>query len=50
MVAYTKSQQRKKEESKMLRGKGDKTKFSGFGFERGKVVGFRKGRRAQDVP
>ena len=50
-VAYTKPQQRrKKEESEMLRGDGDKTKFIDLRFERWQVVGFRKGRRRQDAP
>ena len=50
MVAYTKPQQWKKEESERLRGEGDKIKFIDFGFERWQVVGFRKTRRRQDVP
>ena len=47
MVAYTKPQQWKNEESERLRGEGDKMKFIYLGFERGQVVGFRKGRRRQ---
>ena len=39
MVAYTKPQQRKKEESERLRGKGDQIKFIGLTFERWQVVG-----------
>ena len=34
MVAYTKPQQRKKEESERLRGERDKIKFIDLGFER----------------
>ena len=50
MVAYTKPQQRKKEESERLRGERDKIKFIDLRFERGQAVGFRKARRRQDVP
>ena len=49
MVAYTKPQQRKKEESERLRGEGDQIKFIDLRFERWQVVRFRKARR-QDVP
>ena len=50
MVAYTKPQQRKKEESERLRGEeGDQIKFIDLRFERWQVVGFRKGRRRQYV-
>ena len=49
-MAYTKSQQRKKEESEQLRGEGDKVKFFDLRFERGQVVGLRKARRKQNVP
>ena len=49
MVAYTKPQQRKKEESKRLRGGKDQIKFINIRFERWQVVRFRKARR-QDVP
>ena len=45
MVAYTKPQQRKKEESEQLRGKRDDIKFIEFRFERWQVVRFRKARR-----
>ena len=38
MVAYTKPQQRKKEESKRLRGERDQIKFIDFIFERWQVV------------
>ena len=50
MVTYTEPQQRKKEESKKLRGEKDKTKFIDLRFERWQVVGLRKARRRQDVP
>ena len=49
MVAYIKSQQRKKEESKRLRGERDKIKFIYLRFEIWQVVRFRKARRRQDV-
>ena len=45
MVAYTKPQQRKKDESKRLRKEGDKVKFIDLGFERWQVERFRKARR-----
>ena len=47
MVAYTKPQQRKKEESKWLRGERDQIKFIGLRFEKRQVVRFRKVRRRQ---
>ena len=50
MVAYTKPQQRKKEESEKLRGEGDQIKSIDLRFERLQVVRFRKARRRQDVP
>ena len=50
MVAYTKLQQMKKEESGRLRGERDKIKFIYLRFERWQVVGLRKARRRQDVP
>ena len=50
MVVYTKPQQRKKEESKRLRGERDQIKFIDLGFERWQVVRFRKARKKQDVP
>ena len=34
MVAYTKPQQRKKEESEMVSGERDRIKFIDLGFER----------------
>ena len=49
MVAYTKTQQRKKEESERLRER-DQIKFIDPRFERWQVVRFRKARRRQDVP
>ena len=39
MVAYTKPLQRKKEESKKLRGERDQIKFIGLRLERWQVVG-----------
>ena len=50
MVAYTKPQQRKEEESERLRGERDKIKFIDLRFERWQFVRFRKARRSQDVP
>ena len=50
MVAYRKPQQRNKEETKQLRGEGDKIKFIDHRFERWQIVGLRKARRRQDVP
>ena len=47
MVAYTKPQQRKKEESKKLRGQRDQIKFIDLRFERWQVAGLRKARRKQ---
>ena len=49
MVAYTKPQQRKKEESERLRGERDQIKFIDLRFERRYVVRFKKARRRQDV-
>ena len=49
MVAYTKSQQWKKEESERLRGVIDQIKFIDLKFESWQIAGFRKGRRRQDV-
>ena len=40
MVAYTKPQHRRKEESERLRGERDQIKIIDLGFERWKVVGF----------
>ena len=39
MVAYSKSQQRKKKENERLRGERDQIKFIGIRFQRGQVVG-----------
>ena len=50
MVAYTKPQQRKKEESEMLRGERDQIKSVDLGFERWQVVRFREARERQEVP
>ena len=50
MVAYTKPQERKQEESERLRGEEDQIKFIDLIFERWQVVGFTKARRRQDVP
>ena len=50
MVAYTKLQQRKIEESKRLRGERDQIKFIDLGFERWQVVRFRKARGRQGIP
>ena len=50
MVAYTKPQHRKREESKQLRGERDQIKFIDLRFERWQVVGLRKARRRQDIP
>ena len=49
MVAYTKPQQRKKEESERLRTEGDQIEFTDLRFERWQAVRFRKARR-QGVP
>ena len=45
VVAYTKPQQRKKEESEKLRGVRDKIKSIDLRFERWQVVRFRKAGR-----
>ena len=50
MVAYTKRQHRRKEESEQLRGERYKIKFIDLRFKRWQVVGLRKARRRQDVP
>ena len=49
-MANTKPQQRKKEESKYLRGERDQIKFIDFGFEKWQVVRFRKATRRQELP
>ena len=48
MVAYTKPQHRKKEESERIRGEKDQIKFIDLRVERWKVVAFWKARRRQD--
>ena len=48
MVAYTKPQHRRKEESEQLRGQRDKIKFIDLRFERWQVVRFRKARGRQE--
>ena len=50
MVAYTKPQQRKKEESERLRGERDQIKFIHLRYERWQATRLRKGRRRQEVP
>ena len=50
MVAYTKPQQWRKEDSARLRGEGDQIKFIYLRFERWQVVRFRKGERRHKVP
>ena len=47
-VAYTKPQQRKKEESERLTGQRDQIKFIDLRFERWQVVGFRKAGRMKE--
>ena len=47
MVAYAKTQKRKKEEGERLRGERDQVKFIDLRFERWQVVRFRKARRRQ---
>ena len=42
MVAYSKRQHRKKEESQQLRGERDQIKFIDLRFERWQVAGLRK--------
>ena len=49
MVAYTKPQQRKKDESEQLRGERDQIKFNDLRFERWQVVGFRKASSNESV-
>ena len=49
-MPYEKPQPKHKEESEQLRGERDLIKFIDFRFERWQAVGFRKGRRRQDVP
>ena len=40
MVAYTKPQQRKKEESEQLRGERDQIKLNDLRFERWQIISF----------
>ena len=49
-MAYTKPQQRKKEESEELKGERDQIEFVFLRFERWQVVGFGNAQRRQDVP
>ena len=49
MEAYTKLQQRNKEEIGRLRGARDQVKFIDLRFEGRQFVRFRKARRRQDV-
>ena len=49
MLAYTKPQQRKRQEIEGLRREGDEIKFIDLRFERWQVARFRKARR-EDVP
>ena len=49
-MAYTKPQQRKKEERERLRGERDKIKFNDLRFEGRQAVTFRKARSRQEVP
>ena len=50
MVADTKPQQKKKEDSERLRGERDQIKFIDLRFERWQIVRLRKARRRQEVP
>ena len=50
MMAYTKPQKRKKEESERLRIEGYKIKFIDLRFERWQVVRISKARGRQYVP
>ena len=50
VATYAKRQQRKKEESEMLRGERDQIKLIDLRFERWQGVGLRKARRMQEVP
>ena len=49
MMAYTKPQQRKKEESERLKGERDQIKFIDLGIESWQLVRFRKARGRQDL-
>ena len=50
MATYSKPQQRKEEESEILRGERDQIKFIDLRFQKWQVVGLRKVRRRQDDP
>ena len=50
MVAYTKPQPWKKEESEQLTGERGQIKFIDLRFERWQVVGLRNATGRQDVP
>ena len=50
MVAYTKPQEWKKEESERPREEGNQIKFIDLGFERWQAVRLVKARGRQDVP
>ena len=50
MVAYTKPQQKTKEECEKLRGERSQIKFIDLRFERWHVIRFRKARRREEVP
>ena len=50
MLAYTKPQQRKKEDSERLKGERDQIKSIDLRLERWQFVGFRKAQSRQDVP
>ena len=49
MVAYTKPQHRKKEESEQLRGERDKIKFIDLRFERWQVVTMNIAQKSRDI-
>ena len=49
MATYRQPQHRKKEKSERLRGERDQIKLIDLRFERWQVLGFRRGRRRQDV-
>ena len=50
MVAYTKPQQKKKEDSERIIVERNQIKSIDLSFERWQVVRFRKARRRQDFP
>ena len=49
-MAYTKPQQRQKDESERIRGEKDQINVTGLRFERWYVVRFRKARTRQEAP